>query len=81
VWQPSPQLAYRSAVLNAYNILSAPELKYTLAFIAVAVICILTFREDRTLKPDEVREVLKKHPGWDERLLSALKEGRERVGK
>ncbi|MEM3449261.1 MAG: DUF4350 domain-containing protein, partial [Nitrososphaerota archaeon] len=54
VWQPSPQLAYRSAVLNAYNIISAPELKYTLAFIAVAVICILTFREDRTLKPDEV---------------------------
>jgi len=79
-WQVSPQLAYRNAVLGLYKVLSTPEIRYSLALVTLTAIYALTRREKYALKADEVYEVLKRHPGWDRRLLIALREAREKVG-
>ncbi len=80
VWQATPQLMYRNAVLAVYGAFSAPEFKYSLAFAIVAVIYVLTHKEKRAQSVDEeVDKLLSRHPGWDRRLLEALKEARDRV--
>jgi hypothetical protein len=80
LWQATPQLAYRNNVLAVYRAFTAPELKYSLAFAAVTVIYMLIYRE-RPAKGagEEVDELVRRHPGWDRRLLEALKEARDRV--
>jgi hypothetical protein len=80
VWQATPQLVYRNNVLAVYRAFTAPELKYSLAFAAVTVIYMLIHRE-RPAKGagEEVDELIRRHPGWDRRLLEALKEARDRV--
>jgi hypothetical protein len=80
VWQATPQLAYRNNVLAVYRAFTAPELKYSLAFAAVTVIYMLTHREGPAKGAgEEVGELIRRHPGWDRRLLEALKEARDRV--
>jgi hypothetical protein len=80
VWQATPQLAYRNNVLAVYRAFTAPELKYSLAFAAVTVIYMLTHREGPAKGAgEEVDELIRRHPGWDRRLLEALKEARDRV--
>jgi hypothetical protein len=80
VWQATPQLAYRNNVLAVYRAFTAPELKYSLAFAAVTVIYMLTHREGPAKGAgEEVDELVRRHPGWDRRLLEALKEARDRV--
>jgi hypothetical protein len=80
VWQATPQLVYRNNVLAVYRAFTAPELKYSLAFAAVTVIYMLIHRE-RFAKGagEEVDELIRRHPGWDRRLLEVLKEARDRV--
>jgi hypothetical protein len=79
VWQATPQLAYKNTVLAVYGALTAPELKYGLALIIVTVIRMLTHKEKPTPSVEGVDELLARHPGWDRRLLEALKEARQRV--
>jgi hypothetical protein len=80
VWQPTPQLAYRNAVLSVYRVFSAPEFRYSLAFATVTVIYTLTHKEKPIPGVDEeVDELLRRHPSWNRRLLEALKEARDRV--
>jgi hypothetical protein len=79
VWQSTPQLAYRNAVLGVYRAFSAPEFKYSLALATVTVIYMLTHKQKTTPSVEEVDELLRRHPDWDRRLLEALKEARDRV--
>ena len=80
VWQPTPQLAYRNAVLSVYRVFSAPEFRYSLAFATVTVIYTLMHKEKPIPGVDEeVDELVRRHPSWNRRLLEALKEARDRV--
>jgi hypothetical protein len=74
----STRLALRNLVLAAYNAASTPEVKYGLAVATVMVICLLANKGRSQVKPDEVGELLNKHPNWDRRLLEALAEARKK---
>lgn len=78
-WPISLHAAYRSAVLEVYEVVSAPELKYGLALLTTALIYRLVNKERGRGEVDEVVDLIKKHPDWDEKLLRALKEARDEV--
>lgn len=81
VWQATPQLAYRNSVIAAYRVLSTPEVKYGVALVTVTVIYALAYRVRSYPKGDELEELLRRHPGWDRRLLQAMKEARDKIGE
>lgn len=81
VWHASVPTFYRSWVLKVYKVLAVPEVKYSLGFATVTVIYVLFHKEKFHSKGDEVDELVRRHPSWNRRLLQALKEARERIGR
>lgn len=81
VLRVTPQLAYRNVVLAAYRVFSAPEVKYSLALATVTVIYMLAYTEKPVPAVDEVDELIRRHPRWDRRLLTALKDVRDKIGE
>lgn len=79
VWPASPQQICRNAVVDVYRVLSAPEFKYSLALATVTVIYAVMHNEKPSPTPDESDALVGRHPGWDRRLLEALKEARSRI--
>ncbi|MEM1790002.1 MAG: DUF4350 domain-containing protein [Candidatus Nezhaarchaeales archaeon] len=77
VWQTTIHSTYRAIISTIYEALSSSELKYCIAILAVTVIYTLTNRRGVTERIDEVEELMRYHPDWDERLLRALKDERD----
>lgn len=80
LWNPSAHSRLKAYTQQAYNIISAPEIKYTLVA-CMATITYITVRKEKIEeeKDDELQQVLEKHPEWNQQLLKTLKEERENV--
>ncbi|MBC7090495.1 MAG: DUF4350 domain-containing protein [Nitrososphaeria archaeon] len=80
LWNPSAHSRLKTFTEQAYNMISAPEIKYTLVA-CVATITYITVRKEKIEeeKADELQQVLEKHPEWNQQLLKTLKEARENV--
>ena len=78
-WNPSTHSKLRAFTLQAYSIISVPEIKYTI--IACTIITYITVKGEKKgeEKADEIEEILKSHPEWNPQLLKTLKEARENV--
>ncbi|MCS7098700.1 MAG: hypothetical protein NZ922_06955 [Candidatus Methanomethyliaceae archaeon] len=82
VWPLSLPSAYKAIVLKIYEFFSAPELKYSLALLIVILIYYYTSNytsKEKQKEIDEIEELLKKHPNWNEKLLKAIKEARDKI--
>jgi hypothetical protein len=70
--------ALKAFMVASYAFLSHPEVKYSLA--AVLVVGIFKVRwVDVDEEPDEVEEVLRRHPEWSRRELEELRDTRRRA--
>jgi hypothetical protein len=80
LWNPTTQSRIKAFTQQAYNIISAPEIKYTLvACIATITYITVTKEKSEEEKADELQQVLEKHPEWNPQLLKTIKEARENV--
>ena len=80
LWNPTAHSRLKAFTQQAYNIISAPEIKYTI-IAGIAAITYITVRKEESEeeKADELQQVLKKHPKWNPQLLKTIKEARENV--
>ncbi|MEM4140122.1 MAG: DUF4350 domain-containing protein [Nitrososphaeria archaeon] len=79
-WNTSVHAKIRTLTLQAYNIVSVPEIKYSVVACATIVtyITVRVWKEEEE-KADEIQQILERHPEWNPQLLKTLKEARENV--
>jgi len=78
VWKESTQVLFKNAIITFYNIISTPEIKYSLTLLLIMTIYMVSNREQTPRIPDEIEEIIKKHPDWNKELLQTIKEIREK---
>ncbi|MCX8188628.1 MAG: DUF4350 domain-containing protein [Nitrososphaeria archaeon] len=79
-WNPSAHAKLKTLTLQAYNIVSVSEIKYSIVA-CMTIITYITVRSEKgeEEKINEIEEVLRRHPEWSPQLLKTLKEARENV--
>lgn len=78
IWKKSTQLTFKNTILTIYNTISTPEIKYTITTLLIITIYTTTNKQKPQKTPDEIQEILKKHPHWDKNLLQTIKQTREK---
>jgi hypothetical protein len=79
LWQLTPQIMYRNMILSAYKILSFPEFKYSLVITTIMIIYMVLHKSKIAISNEEINEIIKNHPEWNEKLLKAIEEARRKI--
>jgi hypothetical protein len=66
-------------ILSAYRILSFPEFKYSLVITTIMIIYMVLHKSKIALINEEINEIIKNHPEWNEKLLKAIEEARRKI--
>ncbi len=78
-WSKSTLTVLRGKFSEISAYLEAGEIKYCI--VAVSTVLIFRIRWKRKVeKRDEIQEILKVHPNWDEKMLMVIKNWRKKNG-